>query len=331
MRSLEDQVSSSSIQIVWGLLSHLNPHIGIDARTDYAFRSSLSNTAIQAEAIVSAIRQHEIENFWRVAGGLGHEEDERFAGMMFPKAKPLIPSTTLWTIISRMPKGSLLHAHPSAVMDYGTILDILLGTEGMVISASQSVATALAAGNATIAFAHVNNITAVAQQQGNVSISSPDYVPGALVPLTHAADAYPGGRAGFAAFWMSKVTISEEESVRHDLGVDAIWRTFQKCFDPAGSATSYEPVLREVYRRMFAAFVDDGIYWAEFRSGGSSASLVPAGEETPDPDPEFQFRVLAEELEKFQATEKGQAFWGLRVIWSDVRSKSRESILTSKT
>ncbi len=249
--------------------------------------------------------------------------------MMFAKAKPLIPSTTLWDIVSRMPKGSLLHAHPSAVMDFGTIFEILLETDGMVISASQSVSTEITAENATIAFAHVNNITAVSQQV-NASIHSPDYVPGTLVPLTLAAETFPGGRQGFAEFWMSKVTISDEEAVRHDLGVDAIWRTFQKCFGPAGSATSYEPVLRRVYQRMFAAFVDDGIYWAEFRSGGSSASLVPEGEETPDPDPEFQFRVLVDELEKFQATDKGKAFWGLRIIWSDSRGLGRERLLSSK-
>lgn len=249
--------------------------------------------------------------------------------MMFPKAKPFIPSTTLWSIVSRMPKGSLLHAHPSAVMDFETILEVLLETEGMVISASQSVSTEIAAENATIAFAHVNNITTI-MQQANASISSPDYVPNALVPLAYAAEAFAGGKPGFAAFWLSKVTISEEESIRHDLGVDAIWRTFQKCFGPAGSATSYEPVLRKVYQRMFEAFVDDGIYWAEFRSGGSSASLVPEGEETPDPDLDFQFRVLVDEVEKFQATDKGKSFWGLRIIWSDGRGLPRERILSSK-
>ena len=297
--------------------------------TDYEFRSSLSKTALEAETIVAAIRQYEIENFWRQAGELGEEENERFAGMMFAKAKPLIPSTTLWEIVTRMPKGSLLHAHPSAVMDFGTIFEILLNTEGIVIWSSQEVSTEIAAKNASIAFAHFNNVTAIAQQV-NASIHSPDYVPGALVPLTHAAETFPGGRVSFVEFLMTKVTVSKEDAIRHDLGVDAIWRIFQKCFDPAGSATSYEPVLRRVYQRLFEAFVDDGIYWAEFRAGGSSAKLVPEGEETPDPDLDFQFRVLVDEVNKFKATDKGQSFWGIRIIWSDARGLSRERILSSK-
>lgn len=249
---------------------------------------------------------------------------------MFAKAKPLIPSTTLWEIVSRMPKGSLLHAHPSAVMDFGTIFNILLETEGIVIWSSQDVSSELAAKNASINFAHFNNVTTIAQQV-NASIHSPDYVPNSVVPLTYAAETFPGGQVGFIEFLMSKVTISDEEAIRHDLGVDAIWRTFQKCFDPAGSAITYEPVLRKVYQRLFEAFVDDGIYWAEFRAGGSSAKLVPEGQETPDPDLDFQFRVLVDEVNKFKATEKGKSFWGIRVIWSDARGLSRERILSSKS
>ena len=321
-RSWDDKVSN--------IIAHLLRASRFDPYIDYEFRSSLSKTALEAEAIVAAIRQYEIENFWRQAGELGEEENERFAGMMFAKAKPLIPSTTLWEIVTRMPKGSLLHAHPSAVMDFGTIFDILLETEGIVIWASQDVSTELSAKNASIAFAHFNNVTAIAQQV-NASIHSPDYEPGALVPLTYAAETFPGGQGSFVEFLMTKVTISDEDAIRHDLGVDAIWRIFQKCFDPAGSATSYEPVLRKVYQRMFEAFVDDGIYWAEFRAGGSSARLVPEGQETPDPDLDFQFRVLVDEVNKFKATDKGQAFWGIRIIWSDARGLSRERILSSKS
>ncbi|KAI1485521.1 hypothetical protein F5X96DRAFT_674555 [Biscogniauxia mediterranea] len=292
---------------------------------DWEFRATLSPIAQQAEEIVAAIRQYEIDHFWRKAGSYGLEENERFAGMMFAKAKPLIPSTKLWDIVSRMPKGSLLHAHPSALLGFERVFNIILETEGMVITSSQDVSTKVSAQNASISFLHVNNITAVAEQV-KASIHSPEYVPGTLVPVTLAADAFPGGREGFINFLMSKVTVSPEESTRHDLGVDAIWRDFQKCFDPAGSALNYEPVIRKFYQYLFEGFVDDGISWAEFRSGGS-AKLVPEGQETADPDLDFWIRVMLDELEKFQQTEKGSKFWGIKLIWSDARSLDRPTVI----
>ncbi|KAH9897242.1 hypothetical protein F4778DRAFT_793820 [Xylariomycetidae sp. FL2044] len=297
-------------------------------RQDYAFRTSLSPVAQHADEIVAAIRQYEIDTFWRKPAPLGDEQDERYAGMMFAKAKPLIPDTMLWDIVSRMPKGALLHAHPTALLEFQTILDILLETEGIVIAASQDVSTELAKENATIAFAHVNNVTALGLQ-ANVSIHSPDYIPKTRVPVTVAADTYPGGRPAFIDFLMTKVSITPDEAVRHEYGVDEVWRKFQSCFDPAGSMLTYEPVVRQYYQRLFNSFVDDGINWAEFRSGGSSAKLVHEGQEVPDPDPEFQFRVLLDELNKFQNTEKGRDFWGLRIIWSDYRGLSRPRLLSN--
>ncbi|KAI8952556.1 hypothetical protein F4801DRAFT_540441 [Xylaria longipes] len=297
-------------------------------RQDYDFRSTLSPVAQQAEAIVGAIRQYEIENFWRKPAGLELEDNERFAGEMFASAKPLIPSTKLWTIVSRMPKGSLLHVHSSAILQFETIFNILLDTSGIVITASQDVSTVLSAENATLAFSHVNDFTAD-PKVANISIESPYYVPGTKVPVTYAADSFSGGRPAFINFLMSKVAITRDEVLRHDLGVDEIWRKFQACFDPAGSAMTYEPVIRKTYQSVFNAWVDDGITWVELRSGGSSAKLVPEGKDTPNPDLDFWIHVLLDELHKFQETKKGKELWGVRIIWADWRGSDRSRLLSN--
>ncbi|KAF2969290.1 hypothetical protein GQX73_g4265 [Xylaria multiplex] len=300
---------------------------GAKSKADHDFRSTLSPVAQQAEAIVGAIRQYEIENFWRKPAGIELEDNERFAGEMFANAKPLIPSTKLWGIVSRMPKGSLLHVHSSAILQFETIFNILLETEGIVITASQDVSTVLSAENATLAFSHVSDFAAD-PKVANVSIESPYYVPGTKVPVTYAAESFSGGRSAFIDFLMTKVAVTRDEVLRHDLGVDEIWRKFQSCFDPAGSTMTYEPVIRKTYQSVFNAWVDDGITWVELRSGGS-AKLVPEGEDTVNPDLDFWIHVLLDELQKFQATEKGKGLWGVRIIWADFRGLESSRLLSN--
>jgi adenosine deaminase CECR1 len=49
--------------------------------------------------------------------------------------------------------------------------------------------------------------------------------------------------------------------------------------------------------------------------------------ETPDPDYDHLFQVIDEEVAGFQATDAGEKFWGLRVIWSTARSQDPRSII----
>ncbi|KAE8151583.1 hypothetical protein BDV25DRAFT_152473 [Aspergillus avenaceus] len=295
-------------------------------RQDYLFRQNLSSVAQQADAIVKALRQEEIDDFWRVPGTLANNDtDERFAGEMFPRARPLINETKLWDVVRHMPKGALLHAHLSAMLPYGILIDTVLDTEGMVVSADQDVSTELKRENASIWFSHVNHTVATDAP----SIHSADYVPNTEIPVTVAAATFPGGRDGFVDFVKSKITVQPEDSIRHELGVDEIWRKFQTAFGPAGSMMSYEPIVRKFYQQLFSRLAADGINWVEIRAGGSSGNLVHEGDEDADPDLDVWWDVLLEELQAFQDSEAGADFWGARVIWSDSRGKDTASLTKS--
>ncbi|KAL5361830.1 hypothetical protein BJX96DRAFT_176594 [Aspergillus floccosus] len=272
-------------------------------RQDHIFRQGLSEVAQQADAIVQMIRQEEIDDFWRHPGTPENPEDERFAGEMFPKARPYIAQTQLWRIVKRMPKGALLHAHLSAMLPYETILRTIMSTEGMVLSASHDVSTQERAENATIVFSHVNTTLPLDQP----SIHSPEYVPDSKIPVQEAATSFSGGEEGFFRFVLSKMAVSPEDSIRHELG----------------------PVVRTFYQKLFERLADDGIRWVEIRAGGSSGKLVHDGDEDPDPDLDIWWEVLEEELVKFQESEKGSNFWGARIIWSDWRGKQGASLTNS--
>ncbi|KAE8313464.1 ADGF like protein [Aspergillus parasiticus SU-1] len=293
-------------------------------RQDHFFRQNLSSVAQRADAIVAAIRQEEIDDYWRVPGTPEkNDTDERFAGEVFPKARPLINGTKLWDVVKHMPKGALLHAHLPAMLSYDTILEAILHTEGMVVSASQDVSTPENRRNASISFAHVNHTIAT-----NVSsIHSKDYVPNTEIPVTVAANTFPGGQQGFIDFVKTKVTISPELSIRHELGVDEIWRVFQTAFGPAGTMLTYEPIVRTFYKKLFSRLAEDHINWVEIRSG--SGQLVLEGQEDLDPDLDIWWNVLLEELKKFQESPEGADFWGARVIWSDNRGKNRTALTKS--
>ncbi|KAJ5949887.1 hypothetical protein N7454_001471 [Penicillium verhagenii] len=296
-------------------------------RQDHIFRQSLSPTAQRADEIVKAIRQYETDNYWRVAGTPDDIYKERFAGEVFPLARPYISNTTLWKVIKRMPKGALLHAHLSAMLPFDKLVEIIVRTEGMMISASQPVDTDEAKLNATITFSH-NNGT-VPADQSPVDIDSVDYVAGTKVLVTKAVANFAGGEAGFIEFIKYKTTIPPAESIRHELGVDEIWRRFQACFGPTDTMIQYEPVVRSFYQTLFSDLASDGINWVEIRSGGSSGKLVHDGQEDVDPSLDAWWTVLVEEIEKFKATEQGKNFLGVRIIWSDARGKDRASLTRS--
>lgn len=298
----------------------------LTVQIDHIFRQSLSPTAQRADDIVRQIRQYETDYYWRVAGTPDDEYKERFAGEVFPLARPYIANTTLWKIVKRMPKGALLHAHLSAMLPYEKLVEIIIHTEGMMIASSQPVDTDDAKMNATITFSHRNSTTPDTQSP---DIDSAEYVPGTKIPVTIAAANFQGGEAGFLEFIKMKTTVPPEESIRHELGVDEIWRRFQACFGPSGSMLEYEPVVRKFYQTLFSDLANDGINWVEIRSGGSSGKLVHDGQEDVDPNLDVWWTVLVEEINKFKATEEGKNFWGVRIIWSDARGKNRAAITKS--
>jgi len=87
-------------------------------RSDHSFRTNLSPIARRACEIVSRIRDVEKQTIWTPAleEQLANDPESGvqgpvFPGMMFGLAKGLMEGTTLWGIVRRMPKGSLLRMY----------------------------------------------------------------------------------------------------------------------------------------------------------------------------------------------------------------------------
>ncbi len=182
-------------------------------------------------------------------------------GMMFNLAKDRMEKTKLWQIVRKMPKGTLLHAHCDAMVDFDFLLQVTIDTPGMHIAGPDThLATAKNRADARV------SIRFKTARQTEDCIWKEDYVPGTYVSLTKAADEYPdGGRAGFLSWLKSRCVISQEDAISQHHGLAEIWRKFVKCFMVIGSIVHYEPIWRAFLQRLMALLVANGVYWTEIR------------------------------------------------------------------
>ncbi len=294
-------------------------------RSDYAFRQTLTPLAAEACAIVSRIRTEEQHTVW--TGAFEDELAQRkgidlYPGMMFALAKKRMETTKSWQIISKMPKGALLHAHFDAMIDADWLIDQILAVEGMAMVAERGLSSAEARENASISFQYSGTIP-----EDFTSIWSESYQAKQLVPVKAAADRFPeDGRKGFKLWLEGRCTITQEESLNHHHGVDAIWRKFQSTFPILGSMIFYEPIFRASVQRLLHQLLKDGLQWADFRI---AFVFKYRRENRSEPDDSYEefFNVFREEVKKFQATEEGKQFWGCRFIWTTLRRLRKKEIV----
>ncbi len=296
-------------------------------RSDYAFRQTLTPLAAEACAIVSRIRAEEQRTVW--TGTFEDELAQRkgidlYPGMMFALAKSRMEKTKSWQIISKMPKGALLHAHFDAMIDADWLIDQILVTEGMAMVADRGLSSAEARENVFISYQYSRTIS-----EHVTSIWTEPYQPKQLVSVKTAADNFPeGGREGFRTWLENRCTITQEESLNHHHGVDAIWKKFQSTFPVLGSMIFYEPIFRASVQRLLNQLLEDGLRWADFRIAFVFKYRRENHGEPEHTYDEF-FNVFREEVKKFQATEEGKRFWGCRFIWTTLRMLGKKDIVES--
>ncbi|KAH9999752.1 adenosine/AMP deaminase [Xylariaceae sp. FL0662B] len=286
-------------------------------RSDASFRQNLSPIAKRACEIVERIREEEKNTVWtpQLEDSLAQaaENITVHPGMMFSLSKERMENTKLWKIVREMPKGALLHAHLDAMVDFDYVFEALFATPGMHIMADQPLTSAKAREDARLLFRFHKR----ARTEGD--IWSHDYTQMTPILLTQAADAYPeGGKSGFLKWLYSRCTISRTDAVSQHHGVDHIWQKFQKCFRVVNSIIHYEPIFRQFLRRLLSLLKADGINWCEVRFSWA-LDYYRQDSETPEADYSAMMTVIDEEVARFQASEEGRGFWGLRTIWATLR------------
>ncbi|KAI4641393.1 uncharacterized protein J4E78_010456 [Alternaria triticimaculans] len=294
-------------------------------RSDYLFRQNLSPMAQEACAIVSQIRFEEQQTLWtkEYEDSLLTEHVDVFPGMMFSLAKERMEKSKLWQIVKRMPKGALLHCHLEAMVDLDWALEEAFNTEGVCVIADSPITDDKTRRKTGFSFTYSKDAN------GDASIWNDSYTANTAVPVNQAADTFPnGGKKAFIEWIRSRVTITHSEHLSHHEGPNEVWRKFISCFPILGSLIYYEPIFRKFVRRMCKALVDDGVYYVDLRA----AFYTPyrsSKKEIWDSDHFNLLEHLADEIEKFRASEDGKDFWGARMIWTTIRQFGKKQVIES--
>ncbi|MCJ1309636.1 hypothetical protein MMC25_003296 [Agyrium rufum] len=307
-------------------------------RSDQQFRASLTPLAKEACSIVAHIRQEERKTTW---GGQapGNQDGGVYPGMMFGLAREKMEQTKLWRIVSKMPKGALLHAHFDAMIDLDWLVETSIDLPGMGVAVwpskvddtISSATTSITAPPpvAKVKFQYLGSNAS--DIPGNAAAWTDDYVPGTYLPAPAVADNFPGGgREQFVRMCVSKCGISVEDSLNHHLGLNDVWLKFAACFEVIGSMLPYEPIYRAGVRRILTQLYQDGVTWVEFRNV-LPYPFYKEGSTEKESDPVAMLDTFSDELEKFKASEEGRGFGGARIIWSLLRFQDKKTIIDSMT
>lgn len=295
-------------------------------RSDHAFRQTLSPMAAEACTILADIRTEERQTLWtrEFEDKLSQESEvDMFPGMMFALAKKRMESSKTFRILKKMPKGALLHCHLGAMNSYDILVDDALDTANMCISADAPLSSPKALESVPFIFRHSSKM----EDRHGSALWFDSYESNKFVPLTEAADSFPnGGRDGFKAWVQSRITITEEESLKHHLGQNQIWRKMTSCFPIVDSLIRYEPILRKFVRSMLEQLTEDGVRWVDIRAD-FVMPFYRAGADDADEGHEGFMSTLQGAIDEFKNSEAGSGFWGARLIWTAIRIFDRRTIV----
>jgi adenosine deaminase CECR1 len=305
-------------------------------RHDALFVLSLTPLARTASKILSSLRRKELKTVWnhKFEDEFAHQISEKsggniYPGMMFTLARQRMEKCETFKILEKMPKGALLHAHLDAMVDVEWLIEQAF-EENMSVSAPFAMTKAKRdevwgrAGGLELRFYAREDIKGTTK-----SIWLQDYTPNEPVLLKDAAARFPeGGEAGFKRWLMNKCIITEEESICHHHGLDAIWRKFQSTFPIIGWMLFYEPIFRKALQRLFGQLAADGITYVDLRCA-FMFEWRKAGQSHDSGGYMDFFKTFGEEIEKFKASPHGQkvSFKGARMIWTVIRSLDNKMII----
>jgi len=282
--------------------------------------------AQEACAVVSQIRFEEQQTLWtkEYEDSLLTEHVDVFPGMMFSLAKTRMEKSKLWQIVKKMPKGALLHCHLEAMVDLDWALEEAFNTEGVCVIAHGPMTTEQARRKTGFSFTYSK------AAKTDVSMWTDAYVANTPVPVNTAASTFPDGKEAFVEWIRSRVTITAAEHLSHHEGPNEIWRKFISCFPILGSLLYYEPIFRKFIRNMCKQLLNDGVFYVDMRA----AFYTPyrsTGKEDWDADWFNMLDHMADEIEKFKASEEGKEFWGARMIWTTIRQFGKKQVIESKS
>ncbi|KAF8643782.1 hypothetical protein AX16_008801 [Volvariella volvacea WC 439] len=287
-------------------------------------RSVPSQLEKEADAIVRRIRAHEAASIWSAEyEGIPHP----FPGMEFLTGRDIIVKTKLFEILTKMPKGALLHAHFDATVNVSYLLKLALSQPTMHIS----VPSALTAST-------LKSILPVFKplhpsfRADATTICGASYTPGTWVTIQDARqnfDATLRGAEGFDEWVVKSMTINPSEAYGTHNTITKIWQKFQSTFMVSGGLISFVPIFTEYLREFLRSSIADKASYLEPRMNFWVKHLVgeDGQENVTHRERMIIFdRVVKEVKNEMIAKGREQDFIGARIIYTTLRFITPEEL-----
>ncbi|KAI0797575.1 Metallo-dependent hydrolase [Abortiporus biennis] len=281
-----------------------------------------------ADNIVRTIRAQEAVAFWSTgehANSVYHSEEDTphiFPGMEFLTARETIVKTELFRILSKMPKGAMLHAHLDATVNAKILLELALKHPSIHVRTSAQ----LSATNLSVTHPSFQPLPE-AEFTTLSNISDETYQPGGWVPIQKARETFDptlGGPEGFDRWVIDSLMINPSEAYRKYNTTTKIWRKFLSTFDVSSNLVRFAPIWSAYIREFLISCLEDGICYAEPRINFRLEYMYSAEGLNNVPHREW-VRDFDEVVKQLKA-ERPQEFIGARIIYSTIRYASVEEI-----
>ncbi|KAI0709749.1 Metallo-dependent hydrolase [Earliella scabrosa] len=294
-------------------------------RRDNALAANFSSDELKADEVLKGIRSAEAESVWGQQLQVEHMQgpQQMFPGMEFLTARETIVRTKIFNLLSKMPKGGLLHAHLDATVRADVLLRLALKHEAMHVRTSGS----LSKDNLKTLLPQFCALP-VHERTQIASLTDPQYVPNSWVPLQNARNNFSealGGPHGFDRWVISSLMINPSEAYGTHNTTSKIWQKFQSTFFVSGGLIHYLPVWKEYVREFLLSSVEDGISYVEPRILFYFKHL--RGDDGEEDVPhrvwlEVFDQILTEVKSTLAAQGRADEFVGAKIIYTTMRSVS---------
>ncbi|KAI0707925.1 Metallo-dependent hydrolase [Earliella scabrosa] len=294
-------------------------------RVDAHALANATDVEGRAEAIVRTIRAEENVSVWGPDAPTIPGSVHVFPGMGFLTARETIIKTKLFSIMCKMPKGGLLHAHLDATVSARVLLQIALKYPAIHVRTAERL-TSDTLKTVLPEFWPLRR----PEWTALTSLTSDAYVPGSWVPLANARKTFAfGGPEGFDEWVVAALTINPSEAYGTHDTTAKIWAKFGTTFAVARGLSRYFPIWTEYIREFLLSSVEDGISYTEPRIAFWYKYMI--GEDGEDNVPHRDWllvydRVLREVKDELEKQGRQDEFVGSKIIYSSKRNATCEEI-----
>ncbi|KAJ7632900.1 hypothetical protein FB45DRAFT_913828 [Roridomyces roridus] len=229
---------------------------------DRSLRPDHSRTPTEVEAradkIVRELRAAEAVSVW----GAEHEGvPHPFPGMEFLTGRNIIMKTELFKILSKMPKGAILHAHLDATVNAEYVLKLALDYPALHVCTTEL----LTASNLNNILPQFKPLAQAMFTNPTVALTDTSYAPGTWVPVKTARETFDpalGGPEGFDKWAIGAMTINPSEG---ESAARRIWEKFTSTFTVSTGIIRFLPLWKRYIYEFFRTSVEDGVSYIEAR------------------------------------------------------------------